>query len=234
MTRPLALLRPEPGWSASALSARAAGLEVVGHPLARTMRICWEVPGGAFDALLVGSAAVFRCGGAELAQLVNLPVYAVGEATAAAAEDAGFRVARTGRGNLQQLVNEVAGERRHFLRLAGEERVPVSVRPSQAMTEIAVYRLEMLPISADFAAMIAARRPLVALHSAAAARQFASEIDRVDIPRGSLPLLALGPRIAAAAGDGWSSVHVADSPEEGALLAKARTLCNEPADKGQR
>ena len=64
MTRPLALLRPEPGWSASAATARAAGIAVVGHPLFAAEPVDWAAPAGEFDAVLAGSAAAFRLGGA--------------------------------------------------------------------------------------------------------------------------------------------------------------------------
>lgn len=226
MTRPLALLRPEPGWSASADSARGAGLEVIGHPLFDPQPVAWQAPPGDFDALLVGSAAVFLHGGSQLDAVRALPVHAVGEVTAAAARRAGFRVVGVGTGGLQRLLDGAAGEPLRFLRLAGEERVPLAAHPRQNVTECAVYRMAPRPLDPAFAGALAMRRPVVALHSAAAARRFAGEIDRVRIERGMLTLLALGPRIAAAAGHGWAAVHLAATPSDAALLAKATALCN--------
>lgn len=223
MSRPLALLRPEPGWSASAAAARDLGLEVVGHPLCEGEPVAWKMPAGAFDALLVGSAAVFRHGGPQLASLRHFPVHAVGEATAAAAREAGFEVARTGSRGLQALLDEGATAR--FLRLAGQERVPLEPGQDQSIAEVIVYRLAELPISPEFRSELASRSPIVALHSAAAARHFAAEVDRLELNSGTLFLLALGPRIAKSAGLGWAAVHIADAPSDAALLAKAAALC---------
>ena len=71
---------------------------------------------------------------------------------------------------------------------------------------------------------------LVLLHSAAAARHFAAECDRCGVPRGAVRLAALGPRIAAAAGEGWREVRSAAEPREAALLALARQMCHEPRE----
>ena len=91
---PLIVIRPEPGCSATVAAGRAAGLDVHGHPLIAIRPRSWQTPDPAqFDALLAGSANVFRHGGPGLAGLKRLPVYAVGETTAAAAR-ASPRVAR--------------------------------------------------------------------------------------------------------------------------------------------
>lgn len=226
MTRPLALLRPEPGWSVSAAAACAMGLTVVGHPLFVAGPVAWTPPTGEFDALLAGSAAAFRHGGPQLTALCDLPVHAVGEATAAAAGDAGFAVALTGEGGLQQLLDDSAGEVRRFLRLAGEERAELFPHPGQTIVDCVVYRMAPRSLDAGFARELIGRKPLVALHSAAAARHFGDEVDRLGLSRGSLFLVALGPRIAKAAGLGWAALHVADRPTDAALLAKARALCD--------
>jgi uroporphyrinogen-III synthase len=49
----------------------------------------------------------------------------------------------------------------------------------------------------------------VVLHSAAAAAHLAGEMDRLELPREKLHLIALGPRIAQAAGTGWAAIHTA-------------------------
>ena len=225
MTRPLALIRPEPGWSMSAAAARASGLEVLGHPLFAAEPLAWTLPEGEFDALLIGSAAVFDHGGAQLADLRPLPVHAVGETTAEAARAAGFSVARTGTGGMQALIDASAGRQARYLRLGGEERVPLAPHPGQSLSECAVYSMVPRAIDAEFADALSAHHPLVALHSAAAARHFAREVDRLGLARGGLFLLALGPRVAKAAGLGWAAVHLADTPSDAALLAKAAPLC---------
>lgn len=225
MSRALALLRPEPGWSASAGAARALALTVSGHPIAETVPVEWSPPDQKYDALLIGSAASFAHGGAGLARLRDVPVHAVGVATAAAARAAGFRVTAIGESGLQGLLDARAGSPVKYLRLGGEERVPLSPHPGQAIAECIVYRLRPLPVASDFARQIAEDAPLIALHSAAAARHFRAELLRIGVRPDRLHLLALGARIAAAAGPGWAGVHCADRPDDAALLAKAVTLC---------
>lgn len=227
MTRPLALLRPEPGWSASAARARDLRIEVIGHPLFEAEPVAWEPPEGGFDALLAGSAAVFAHGGAKLDAYRHLSVHAVGKATADAANSAGFSVSQVGGGGLQALLDATADETCHYLRLGGEERVPLIAHRGQRLTEIAVYRMRPIPLVPEFADHLASRPAVVALHSAAAARLFGAEVDRLQLPRAALTLLALGPRIAEAPGDGWASVGIADRPDDAALLAKATALCKE-------
>lgn len=225
MSRPLALLRPEPGWSASAAAAAALGLAVTGHPLFEAEPADWDLPAGPFDALLAGSAAIFRKAGPRLGALTHLAVHAVGESTAAAARAAGFTVAATGEGGLQALLDAQSGVPRRFLRLGGAERVALAPHPGQEIVEITAYRMRALRLAPAFAVSLGAGEPLVALHSAAAARHFAREIDRLGLLRGRLILLALGPRVAAAAGPGWSALHIAERPRDAALLAKAAGLC---------
>lgn len=227
--RPLALVRPEPGWSASAAAARRLDLAVVGAPLFEAEPVEWRAPRTDASALLVGSPAVFRLGGPGLAELVHLPVHAVGAATAEAARAAGFRVARVGEGGLQSLLESGEGAPRRFLRLGGEERVRLHPKGGQAIEEITVYRMRPVPVAPAFARALAQDRPLVALHSAAAARHLSAELERLGLARASLAVIALGPRIARAAGDGWAARHVADRAEDAALLAKAAALCKEPA-----
>lgn len=227
MTRPLALLRPEPGWRASAAAARERGIEVIGHPLFAAEPIAWDRPEGRFDALLAGSAAIFANGGESLAALRHLPVHAVGAATAAAAEAAGFVVARVGEGGLQAVLDAAAGVPARFLRLGGEERVPLAVHAGQRLCEVAVYRMRANALSPALAMRLAEGDAVVALHSAAAARHFAGETTRLEVPKAALVLLALGPRIAEAAGPGWGSVVLADRPRDAELLAKAEALCKE-------
>lgn len=225
MSRPLAILRPEPGWSATAAAARAQGLRVIGRPLFVARPTDWEPPAGAFDALLAGSRAVFREGGPQLADLRHLPVHAVGKATAEAARAAGFRVAMVGAGGLQQLLDSAAGVPARYLRLSGEERVRLAAHPGQTVIERVVYRLAPQPLTAAFAAQLGGAQPVIALHSAAAARRLFAETERLALPREALALLALGPRIAAAAGPGWGAVHISAKPDDAALLAKATALC---------
>jgi uroporphyrinogen-III synthase len=65
----------------------------------------------------------------------------------------------------------------------------------------------------------------VLLHSAAAATRFAGESARLAWRRNAIALACIGPRVAAAAGDGWRAVHVAPRPDDRALLEMVRAQC---------
>ncbi len=198
-------LRPEPG-------------------LAATLAVAWDCPDPAgIDGLLIGSANAILHGGPHLARLREKPVYAVGEATAAAARAAGFTVAMTGSGGLQGVLDAIAAPC-HLLRIAGEEHVPLTPPPGVTFAEVIAYHSVALPLD-PATRLLAAGEPLALLHSAATARHFAAECDRLGLARAAIALAALGPRIAAAAGEGWGAVHTAATPDEGALLQLAFDLC---------
>jgi len=68
--------------------------------------------------------------------------------------------------------------------------------------------------------------PAIALlHSARAARHFATLCERAPMPREKIRLAALAPLILAAAGEGWDAGIAADTPDDMALLAAAARLC---------
>ncbi|MBU7579544.1 MAG: uroporphyrinogen-III synthase [Porphyrobacter sp.] len=224
----LIALRPEPGLTATLDRARSIGLTITGHALSEIRAVAWDCPDpAAMDGLLIGSANAILHGGANLARLRDKRVYAVGEATAAAARAQGFAVAMTGSGGLQGVLDAIASKGLgpcHLLRIAGEEHMPLSPPPGVTFDEVIAYRSEALPLD-PVAGLLAAKDALVLLHSAATARHFAAECDRLGLARAAITLAALGPRIAAAAGEGWAAVHTAATPDEGALLQLAFDLC---------
>lgn len=230
---PLVVIRPEPGCSASLAAARAARLEAHGFPLFEVVARSWEAPPpGQFDAILGGSANAFRHGGKGLALLRDLPVYAVGETTAAAAKEAGFGVVATGNGGLQGVIGTLPPHHRRLLRLAGEERVPLTLPRGATMDERVVYASVPRPMPPEMIALLRAPA-MVALHSAEAARHMAAQCVTHGIRRSLLRLIALGPRIATAAGDGWGEVATAAMPNDKALLALALQMCQDPGPRGR-
>jgi uroporphyrinogen-III synthase len=225
---PLVVIRPEPGCSASVAAARGARMEAHGFPLFEVAARSWEgAVANGFDALLIGSANVFRHGGPGLRALASLPVLAVGETTAEAARGAGFTVVATGSGGLQKLLDALPRDYRRVLRLAGDERIPLAVPKHLHLEERVVYASRPVPFPPELAALL--RLPaIVAVHSADAARHLAAQCVSHAIRRAPLRLAALSPRIAAAAGDGWGEVAAAPLPDEKALLALARQMCQDP------
>ena len=227
MSRRLFVFRPEPGWSASAGAARERGLRVAGHPLSRIEPVAWPVPNPrTFDAILAGSANVFRHGGEGLGPLRELPVFAVGETTAAVARAAGFAVERVGAGGLQVLLDGMPGGVTKLLRLCGESRVPLAAPAATSIAERVVYRAVDLPIEPATQERLAGGG-VVVLHSGETARHFAAECARLAIDRARLALVLIGPRLLKPAGQGWRGVHIAPTPDDGALLASAQILCKD-------
>ena len=228
MSATLFVFRPAPGWSATADAARELGLHVAGQPLSRIESAGWAAPDpSSFDAILVGSANVFRHGGEGLAQLTRLPVFAVGETTAATARAAGFAVERVGSGGLQTLLDGLQPVRCRFLRLCGERRVPLAAPSGTAIVERVVYRAVDLPVERETRDQLA-KGGVVVLHSGETARHFVAESTRLAIDRAKLTLVLIGPRLLERVGEGWRAVHIAPSADESALLASAEILCKEP------
>lgn len=222
----LLVLRPEPGLAATLASARALGLNAAGHALSRIVPVAWDAPDPAgIDALLIGSANVFVHGGSGLEVFKDKPVHVVGAATADAAHEAGFVVATQGKGGLQKVLDTLTPPLR-LLRIAGEEHIALDVPHGIIITTVIAYRNQMLPL--DHAVPLLTRSKAVTLlHSAATARHFAQECQRLGLDRSDLAIAALGPRIAAAAGDGWRAVHIAPQPDDAALLEMACDICND-------
>ena len=224
---PVIVIRPEPGCSATLAAARELGLETRGFPLFRIVAQNWQAPPAqAIDAVLLGSANTLRCAGENLALYAGKPAYVVGEATASAAAAAGFTIAASGSGGLQDVVGAITHAR--LLRLTGEEFVTLELPPGIELTERIVYASQAQPMPAALAEMLAVPA-VVMLHSAAAARHFAAECERLGLDRGRLMLAVIGPRVAEAAGPGWRRIGAAPEPSDHALLALATRLCQTAA-----
>lgn len=229
---PLVVIRPQPGCDATLASASHAGLPVHGFPLFAVRPVAWSPPEPAtIDALLLGSANAIRHAGPALAAYRNKPVYAVGRTTADAGREAGLAVALAGEGGLQAVLGKLQPEHRRLLRLAGNVRTELAAPPGVSLVERIVYASEPLPMPSALAELL--RRPaVVMLHSAEAARHFAGLCDSHGIARGNLALAAIGPRVAAAAGEGWKAVACAEKPNDTALLALAEQMCQERSLSG--
>ena len=218
--RHMLVLRPEPGATATVERARALGLEAVAVPLFEIEPVAWEAPEpAAFDGLLLTSANTARFGGAELEALRGLPVYAVGEATAEAARNAGFYIASVGDAGIDRLLGSVEPGLKLLHPCGEQRRTPEDAR--QAITPVTVYRAREI----DAPDLRAANGAVALVHSPRAAERLAKLIGE----RGSIAIAAISEAAAAVAGDGWDAVETADQPNDEALLALAARLCNKPA-----
>ncbi len=225
-------IRPEPGFTATQREAHGMGMVVGGEPLFRILPVRWAMPQGSFDGVLLGSANAVRHGGPSLRQIAGLDAYCVGRTTAAEAARAGFAVAATGQGGLQAVLDRLAGKRLRLLRLCGADHVPLEPPPGIELVERVCYESRALPMSADLVRQLgpgadcgAGVVAVVLLHSAVASRHFAQQCDAHALDRSALRLAALGPRIAAAGGDGWGAVGWPAVPQDAALLALAKDMC---------
>ncbi len=220
------VIRPQPGCGDSVAAARALGLVAEPLPLSRISGREWQAPeADAFDGLLLGSANALRHAGDAIGAYAGKRAWCVGEATADAARGAGLEIADVGVGGLQTVLDNCPAPL-HLLRLAGEEHTKLEVPAGIRITTRIVYGSQSVPLPED-AAQAIADGGLVLLHSAAAAAHFAEEYDRLGVPRSAVSLAALGPRIAAAAGEGWARLRWAEQPRDAALLALAREMCHE-------
>lgn len=218
--RPLLVLRPEPGASATLERARQLGLDATAVPLFEIEPVEWTAPDpGSFDALLLTSANAVRFGGEQLVALRGLPVHAVGDATAEAARGSGFDIASAGEAGVDRLLSSIEPELR-LLHLTGEHhRSPEA--PRQAITRTPVYRARAI----ERPDLSAASGSVVLVHSPRAGQRLAELVGS----RNAILIAAISPATAAAMGDGWGALEIADRPSDESLLALAARLCNKPA-----
>jgi uroporphyrinogen-III synthase len=209
LTRPIAVLRPEPGNTATAIRIETLGLTAIRLPLFIVRPLAWTPPDPArFDALLLTSANAVRHAGPNLDALRTLPVVAVGEATARAARAAGLTVETIGEGDAAAAVR--ASERVCLLHLAGRDRIDAGVK------SIAVYAAENAPIAsvANLCGCVAL------LHSVRAARRLAELVGREGVT--DLRIAALSTAVRAAGPDVPGAV--AERPDDATLVALAARL----------
>ena len=222
--RRVLVLRPEPGASATVKRAKERGLDALAIPMFEVSPVEWDVPDAAsFDGLLLTSANAVRHSGEQLKELRGLPIYAVGEATAQAARDAGFDVASIGEAGVDRLLGSIEPDLK-LLHLAGEDRrAPEDAR--QEIRSITVYRAQ----ARDGVDVRDVDGCIALIHSPRAGKRFAELADSA--VKASISIAAISEEAADAAGDGWAAVEAADTPTDEALLALAERLCNNSPPK---
>lgn len=221
MTRPILVLRPQPGNEATARRIEARGGTAIRLPLFAVRALDWTVPDPAdHDALILTSANAIRHAGPQLERLRALPVWAVGRATAEAVREAGFEAVRQGEGGMDALadVARAAGVRR-ALHLAGREHHAGA--PDIVTATRIVYASEPLPVAAAMAAGLG--ECVALLHSARAGAALAA---LPGIDRAAIRLAAISEPAARAAGEGWRSVDIAMHPRDPDLIDLALRLAD--------
>jgi len=232
----LLVTRPQPQGEATARRLAARGYAPLLAPLLAIVPEEIALPGGGVDAIAVTSAAAVQATTAGPAsearvRLAGLPLFAVGEKTAAAARAAGFRDVRVGGGSAAALAEIIAamlpaGAR--VLHLAGRDRA-VELAPLLADAGIhvdvqVVYRAEAeAELPAEVATALASGGIGGALvYSARSAEALCAALRRAGLAEtlSALPFYALSPAVAAALqAAGAAHVAVARRPHEDDLLA---------------
>jgi len=223
MSRPLLILRPEPGASRTAQAAAALGLESVCYPLFMTTPIPWTGPEQHLvDAVMFTSANGARHAGPQLERYLHLPAYAVGEATAETVRAAGFAQVHVGERGVQELAGIIAADNHTWvLHISGRDIRTFDPGPLR-VTSASVY----VSVESGHAAALApylAADTVILIHSPRAGERLAELAP--PSARVALHIAAISPAALAAAGDGWGSAHAADRPDDAALLALAAGLC---------
>jgi uroporphyrinogen-III synthase len=218
--RRLFVLRPEPAAHRTVERAHELGLEATAIPIFELEAVEWSAPRPEeFDGILLTSANAVNMGGMELQCLRSLPVHAVGQATAVAAEVAGFGVATVGTTGVDELLETVEPGSR-LLHLCGEDR-RAPQRAEQEIRCVAVYRARAVDRPGSLEGL---RGHVAAVHSPRAGMRLAELVPEED--RATIRVAAISQAAADATGSGWAELRVASEPTDSALLALARRLCD--------
>jgi uroporphyrinogen-III synthase len=217
--RRLIVVRPEPGAAATVQSAKALGLDALALPLFEIQPVEWEVPAASgFDGLLLTSANAVRLAGDKLMRLRGLKAFAVGDATAEAARQAGLDIASTGDAGAERLLSSIESDLK-LLHLCGEHRTEVAAK--QRITAVPVYRSAELPPPVNLGLLAG---QTVVVHSPRAGQRLAELVDPAR--RATVRIAANSQSAADAAGPDWEACEAADRPNDNALLALAARLCD--------
>ena len=230
--------RPLPDGETTAADLRARGYEAIAAPMLRFEPFGFrDDEDVVYGAVIATSANALRAVEAGLAgsSLLKLPLFAVGERTAAAARAAGFAEVVAGEGDaaaLRDLVIENAKAKKlkkakPLLYLAGEELArdlagELAHKGFEVVTQITYRMVPAKSLPGEVVDGFAAGRIEAVLHySRRSARAFvdAARAGGVEISALSLPQCCISPAVAEIVRDaGATQVTVAASPDENALF----------------
>lgn len=171
-----------------------------------------------YDAVLLTSGNAARAAAGFLTNRHNLPIYAVGSATANALQKLSVLVARTGAEGVEVLAGvAMADGHTRLLWLAGEDHSAIPHIQGVSIDIEIVYRSAAVLVPEDFATKVLQCDTII-LHSSRAAAHFAELCSAEGIPRDEIALATFSNGIAESAGEGWASMIVANAPNDAALL----------------
>jgi uroporphyrinogen-III synthase len=233
--------RPQDDAGRTAAALRARGHEAVIAPVLRIEMTGEQPPGEAFDAVVVTSANAIPALVSLGTRFQNIPLFAVGERTAAAARVAGFGNVAAADGDarsLSELIARSAPAAARVLHVAGRDR---KAEPHASLAAAGF----LVATWTAYAAVAASRLPPLALRtlhdgtldaalhysrrSAEILLRLAQDVD-VTQPFLKLRHVCLSADVAAPLQAAGADVAVARRPDEEALLA----VLAEPTEKSGR
>ena len=222
MNRQVLIVRPQPGASATAGKAKALGLEPIIAPLFEVRPLEWKPPVSVpFDSVLLTSANGARYGGDGLRAFANLPCYAVGEATAKAAREAGFQDVRVGPSDATAITAMMVADGVHFyFHPRGRHHLDFPTLGIGGVG-ITVYEAEACDVLPEVARAALAAGAVALIHSPRSGSLLAKLIK----DHRSVRIAAISAAAAEAAGQGWGECRIAAAPRDEPLLELAAKLC---------
>ena len=225
------ITRPQADGERTATALRARGHDVLVAPLMRVEPIASDLAGN-WGAVIVTSAnaPIAIAENSARSTLVTLPLFAVGQRTAEAAQQAGFTHVTTAGGDVRDLVRTLVARRADakapLLYLAGEDRAAdligeLSARGIAAEMRI-VYRAIAMPFPAALIEALEAGEIDAVLHfSRRSADNYLAGAKQTNIfgPAVAVRHFCLSAQVAGPlAGAGASRIATAARPEEAALI----------------
>jgi uroporphyrinogen-III synthase len=213
------ITRAEPGASATAERLRARGYEPLVDPV-----LAVRETGAAIDLDGVAALAFTSANGARACARTtphrDIPVFAVGEATAEAARAEGFATVEDAKGDVAALAALLIARRPGMILHVGAAE-PAADLPAllaaQGLHARSVSAYQTVPVRPEIALARLDRLDAVLLHSPRAARTVA-DLLRPETS-GRLVFAAISPAAARLLLDrGWTRVHAAAAPDEASLL----------------
>ncbi len=232
--------RPEPDNTTTVAALRAAGHDVLSAPMLRFEAVpLQDDPDQHYGAVIVTSANALRAiaGQSALPALLDLPLFAVGDKTAEAARDAGFRKVFSADGDAAALRDLIASKKSTtkrlksgdpLLYLAGADlaRDLAGELGARGFTVVTQTTYRMAPVAKlppDIAEAFFAGTISAVLHySRRSARAFIEAVRAggMEISALALPQCCLSDAVAAIMRDaGAVQVMVARTPDENAMFA---------------
>lgn len=221
--------RPEPDGKRTAAALRARGHEVLVAPLMKVQGVAADLS-GSWGAVIVTSAnaPIAIADNSARGALIKLPLYAVGQRSAEAAQQAGFSNVTSAGGDVRDLVRTLAAQRADdkapLLYLAGEDRAAdlvgeLSARGIAAEMRV-VYRAVTAPFPSALIEALKAGEVDAVLHfSRRSAENYIAGARQSGIagPAMAVRHLCLSAQVAEPLA-GASDVTIAMRPDEAALI----------------